>query len=121
MKCPACREAMIILELNDVEIDHCLDCQGIWLDKGELELLLGSEDSVPLSRVSKCSEKVRKCPRCGKKMDKVEFSSGNSTILLDSCPKGCGLWFDNGELQDIARNQDTDHPILKLINEMFRI
>jgi Zn-finger nucleic acid-binding protein len=31
---------MIILELDKVEIDHCLLCGGIWLDEGELELLL---------------------------------------------------------------------------------
>ena len=32
---------MITLELEDVEIDYCTECGGIWLDAGELELLLG--------------------------------------------------------------------------------
>jgi hypothetical protein len=26
MDCPACREPMVVLELRDVEIDHCLSC-----------------------------------------------------------------------------------------------
>ena len=37
MDCPVCKEsAMITLELDDVEIDYCTQCEGIWLDAGEL-------------------------------------------------------------------------------------
>ena len=39
MDCPACKEPLIVLELNEVEIDNCVSCGGIWLDKGELERL----------------------------------------------------------------------------------
>lgn len=42
MNCPVCKNAMIVLELREVEIDYCLVCKGIWLDKGELERLLGN-------------------------------------------------------------------------------
>ena len=35
---------MLTLELTGVEIDHCTDCGGIWLDAGELELLLGDSE-----------------------------------------------------------------------------
>jgi len=41
MDCPVCNNAMITLELDQVEIDHCTECGGIWLDAGELETLLG--------------------------------------------------------------------------------
>ena len=119
MQCPACKEVMIILELNDVEIDHCLDCRGIWLDNGELELLLGNSNKMPLKLAKNFQEASRKCPRCGTKMEKAVFQTKTSEILLDKCPKGCGLWFDEGELQEVARNQDSDHPIIKLINEIF--
>ena len=42
MDCPVCKNLMITLELDEVEIDHCLDCGGIWLDSGELEQLIGN-------------------------------------------------------------------------------
>ena len=43
MLCPVCNdEEMLILEYNDVEIDYCNECSGIWLDEGELELLIGT-------------------------------------------------------------------------------
>ena len=41
MDCPVCKNAMIVLELDEVEVDYCTECEGIWLDAGELELLLG--------------------------------------------------------------------------------
>ena len=44
MKCPVCKDTLIILELNEVEIDYCSSCSGVWLDAGELELLI-DEDS----------------------------------------------------------------------------
>ena len=56
---------MITLELQEVEIDYCTDCGGIWLDAGELELLLGEpEKAAQLLKSfkidSKSSETVRK-------------------------------------------------------------
>jgi Zn-finger nucleic acid-binding protein len=41
MICPSCKNQLIILEFNKVEIDYCPECSGIWLDSGELELLSG--------------------------------------------------------------------------------
>jgi len=46
MDCPVCKNAMITLELQEVEIDYCTDCGGIWLDAGELELLLGEPEKA---------------------------------------------------------------------------
>ena len=39
VKCPLCNVDMKILMVKDVEIDKCPDCEGVWLDKGELEEL----------------------------------------------------------------------------------
>ncbi|MHC4733577.1 MAG: TFIIB-type zinc ribbon-containing protein [Planctomycetota bacterium] len=46
MDCPVCKNAMITLELQEVEIDHCIECGGIWLDSGELEMLLGEQEKT---------------------------------------------------------------------------
>ena len=118
MKCPACKEEMIILELNEVEIDHCCECGGIWLDSGELELLVGGGEAVRLDDAVSCNEELRKCPRCRKKMAKVYFGSRESRILLDACREH-GLWFDKGELHSTAEMIDKDNAVLKLLNEMF--
>ena len=126
MDCPVCKNAMITLELEDVEIDHCTDCGGIWLDTGELELLLDNPkqakkllDSFKIN--SKSAEKPRKCPICLKKMRKIIVSLSTPALLIDKCRKGDGLWFDKGELQNILNTAqlDEDNKIQKLLAGMF--
>jgi len=126
MDCPVCNNAMITLELDQVEIDHCTECGGIWLDAGELETLLGDANKAtqllqsfridPTSR-----EEPRKCPICDKKMNKIVVGTDTPTLLIDKCPKAHGLWFDKGELQDIFERAqlDDDHKIKTLLAEMF--
>ena len=46
MDCPVCHNALITLALAEVEIDHCIECGGIWLDGGELEILIGDKDKA---------------------------------------------------------------------------
>lgn len=117
---------MITLELEDVEIDHCTGCGGIWLDAGELELLLGEPgtargllDSFKVS--SARAERTRKCPICDRKMQKIVVGSSVPSLLVDKCGKGDGLWFDKGELRAMfdGATLDRDNKILKLLTDMF--
>ena len=39
IKCPKCGGTLIERESRGVKIDECDNCGGIWLDKGELELI----------------------------------------------------------------------------------
>jgi Zn-finger nucleic acid-binding protein len=134
MDCPVCRNAMITLELADVEIDHCTNCGGIWLDAGELEQLLGESvlnrvegqekakqllDSFKVDHNS--TEKPRKCPICDKKMRKIIVGESTPILLIDKCRRGDGLWFDKGELNDIVNRAqlDKDNKISKLLADMF--
>ena len=126
MDCPVCKNAMVVLELDEVEIDHCMGCGGIWLDGGELELLLGDSRqkdellaSFQLDKRTK--EKPRKCPICYKKMKKIVVGVSEPKVLIDKCGRGDGLWFDKGELQDVfdKGQLDEDNKIKKLLAEMF--
>jgi Zn-finger nucleic acid-binding protein len=126
MDCPVCDNVMITLELQGVEIDHCLDCGGIWLDAGELELLLNdSQKAAGLLQSFKTNsetiEKPRKCPICLKKMQKILVGSESPALLIDKCKKGDGLWFDKGELDDIVKRAklDEENKIQKLLVDMF--
>ncbi|WGQ10403.1 zf-TFIIB domain-containing protein [Pedobacter gandavensis] len=40
MNCPSCQETLLMTVRNNVEIDYCPKCRGIWLDRGELDKLL---------------------------------------------------------------------------------
>jgi Zn-finger nucleic acid-binding protein len=126
MDCPVCTNAMITLELDEVEIDYCTDCGGIWLDAGELEELLGEPVKATQLLASfktdpNCTEKPRKCPICDKKMRKIVVVESQPTLLIDKCAKGDGLWFDNGELHDIfdRAQLDQNSRIRNLLADMF--
>jgi len=126
MDCPVCKNAMITLELQEVEIDYCTDCGGIWLDAGELKMLLGEPEKAAqllnsFKNEQTSGEKFRKCPICLKKMCKITVGSSKPILLIDKCRKGDGLWFDKGELQDIfdRAKLDKDNKIQKLLADMF--
>ena len=114
---------MIVLELDEVEIDHCAKCGGIWLDSGELEQLFDDvkqADSLVNSFKTRegVKENVHQCPICFKKMEKAAAATD---IIIDRCPKHHGLWFDKNELSIIlSRNFfGTEHKIMRLLSEIF--
>ena len=126
MNCPACKNAMITLELADVEIDHCVGCGGIWLDAGELELLLEAPEKAKRLLASfredaTAIERPRKCPICGKRMAKVIVGPSGPPLRVDQCRRNHGLWFDRGELQVVlSRGQlDEESRIQRLLADMF--
>jgi ribosomal protein L37AE/L43A len=51
MKCPKCGADLVEREMNHVKVDQCTECEGIWLDKGEIELLVHTEEASGVSRV----------------------------------------------------------------------
>jgi Zn-finger nucleic acid-binding protein len=117
---------MITMELQDAEIDYCTGCKGIWLDRGELEMLLGnggkSKELINSFIASPQTNEIqRKCPICDKKMEKITAGEGAAPVLLDRCIKGDGLWFDGGELNTIIQKAKLDegNKIKQVLADMF--
>jgi len=40
MNCPVCNETLLLTNRQEVEIDYCPECRGIWLDRGELDKII---------------------------------------------------------------------------------
>lgn len=40
MKCPIDQTVLEISNRNNIEIDYCPTCRGVWLDRGELDKLI---------------------------------------------------------------------------------
>ncbi len=116
---------MVVLEVEEIEIDHCVACGGVWLDAGELELLLegaSNKDELmaTLSDAVEGKEKHIRCPICSKRLDKVRYGT-NQDIILDKCPKHDGIWFDQGELCQALRLGEymRGRPVYDILNEIF--
>jgi uncharacterized protein len=46
MKCPVCDVDLLMAERQGVEIDYCPKCRGVWLDRGELDILIERSDAL---------------------------------------------------------------------------
>ncbi len=86
--------------LRDVEVDVCPKCQGIFLDKNEIEPLTGSHRLHEiLSKYTGLNSDVQiLCPNCGGLMESED--AGN--VRVDVCLDCFGVWMDAGELERLA-------------------
>ena len=123
-RCPADDFTLRTETYEGVEIDRCPHCGGVWLDAGELEAIESNQDSdfrdVPTSKLDSvsaavgmaqaASEAPRKCVACDSELVKKEYGM-SSQIMIDSCPKGHGIWLDAGELSRLQMfyKKQTDH------------
>jgi uncharacterized protein len=135
MICPACKNDMIVVEYKRIELDYCPKCRGVWFDSGELELMLKSSvaDYAVLGDIrhlpeARTDEKIRKCPICRQGMTKNNIGK-KPPVLIDICPRGDGLFFDGGEvnqlisgLSDNEKNAKAgeDHPAIGFLGEVFK-
>ena len=107
MRCPKCESQFETITYENVEVDRCAGCGGIWFDALEKEDLqqikeAGSIDSGD-KRVGKKHNDMRNinCPKCEVKMlrvaDKTQFH-----IEYEYCPTCFGTFFDAGEFKDLS-------------------
>lgn len=101
---------MIVVEHDHIAIDYCPQCRGVWLDRGELELLV--ERSCPENtdvclddyfhrQAVSVAEAKRRCPICNRHMRKEKIGVAPE-VIIDACAdREDGLWFDGGELHQI--------------------
>jgi len=136
MICPVCKYDMIGVEYQNIELDYCNSCKGVWFDSGELELLLTSQgleeskaffDGILNSQETASREKKRNCPVCGHKMKKTSIGE-QPTILIDVCRDKHGLWFDGGEVTQLIRylagkhtlKDDSREHVISFLGEVFK-
>jgi hypothetical protein len=50
-RCPKCGGHLQVVDFHRIQIDRCPECLGIWLDAGELDLVLGHRDPTFLRKV----------------------------------------------------------------------
>jgi hypothetical protein len=51
MKCPKCGADLASEQFHGITIDRCSECDGIWLDAGEIEQLVVDQEPGLLGRV----------------------------------------------------------------------
>ena len=101
-----CHRCWVPLEKQEVEtfgpnliIDVCPKCNGIWLDKGELNKVLKDRklSNYLTKHIGTKSKSPMVCPRCGMTMD-IEKADD---VEVDVCLYCGGVWLDEGELEQL--------------------
>jgi Zn-finger nucleic acid-binding protein len=102
---------MVAFELQGVEIDRCVACRGTWLDHGELQLIAdlagvaaGALTEALLQAKTRHGGRWR-CPRCRRRLGVVDVGQP-AQLEIDRCPGGCGLWLDDGEIEQFIERFD---------------
>lgn len=126
MRCPRCNSVLIVVEYHDIELDWCPQCEGLWFDSGEMELVAAQMRGAGVVtmpwRKAGTNEKKLKCPECRKTMEK-RLVGDLSPVVADVCPRCNGLWLDHGELEQIVSQRgDASHassPIIEHLRGTF--
>ncbi len=46
MQCPKCGMQLVEIDYRGIKIDRCTECEGLWLDKGELRAITELESTI---------------------------------------------------------------------------
>jgi Zn-finger nucleic acid-binding protein len=107
--CPRCRISLECKSEHDIDIYSCPQCNGLWLDPGEFDVLT-TESTVYREEQLKeeysrppLPEKIEylPCARCGKLMVSKNYAH-ISGLIIEECGRH-GIWLDNGELEKIRQ------------------
>ena len=112
MKCPRCPSGLLKQEkYEEVQIDRCSTCLGVWLDEGELlHIIQKKEVQFTSNQIVETLNKTATvipefeyktkefCPKCSIQMTPMNFQYG-SGVVIDRCPSKHGVWLDQNELE----------------------
>ena len=108
MNCPDCNYPLRQKKIQNVIVDECPKCGGIWFDKDELRQVKDASDSdlnwmdfeiwKHLKKYgAKKSERL--CPHCNRQMALLNYE--NTNVEIDFCIGCQGIWLDKNELKNI--------------------
>ncbi len=46
MRCPKCGMELVEIDYRGIKVDRCTACDGVWLDAGELEMVVQLDKSI---------------------------------------------------------------------------
>jgi Zn-finger nucleic acid-binding protein len=98
MNCPRDATELVTEQMNNIEVDRCPQCHGLWLDHDELDQLEATAASTEEERRATVmygeNPSELKCPVCGKAMTSFDYRA--HAVQLDTCEEH-GWWLDAGE------------------------
>lgn len=114
MECPKCSGALQPVVQDNIEVDRCVQCGGLWFDMLEVDRLRkakGSATAIDTGDAEVGEQKNEQgkieCPRCHTPMIRM-VDMQQHHIWYESCSVCYGKWFDAGEFKDLQQQSVVD-------------
>jgi Zn-finger nucleic acid-binding protein len=129
MQCPKDGNSLQVIDVRGINIDKCHQCDGLWLDHGELKAICDMDLSEieeeleekygnPTVELGEVSGYMR-CPSCGEegRLTRHHVSYFHVPVQVDRCQQCHGMWLDDQELDALL--DDKQQMDQKLSNNRF--
>ena len=109
MECPKCQAQMERVQFEEVEVDRCVRCGGLWFDALEHEGLQGRAGSEAIDSGPRWQSSMHNvqgkvfCPTDGTLMIRM-VNAAQPHMWVESCPVCHGSFFDAGEFTDFKEH-----------------
>lgn len=108
LDCPRCKRVKLAeVDLDDVIIDRCSRCAGLWFDNDEIGNAIGRrpglrslESLIPPNDNSIDSIICPRCPEVSLRRLTLDAVGGERPAVVYRCASCAGTWIDRGELRD---------------------
>ena len=110
-KCPSCKDTVMNKDtLYLQEIERCKDCNGIFLDEGELGAIVRlmklyrsvNLEEPEIETLDDIGRPPYLCPADGSKLTREDYGG----LPVDTCDECRGVWLDDGELVSLKRTEN---------------
>ena len=101
MDCPKCKTELFAFTIDEINLEQCRECEGMWFDKNELREVKDKVDSdlnwldfEIWDNTDKFKAKSKRyiCPKCNEQMEVLDYDHTN--IEIDYCKSCEGIWID---------------------------
>ncbi|MBN1818707.1 MAG: zf-TFIIB domain-containing protein [Sedimentisphaerales bacterium] len=113
MKCPKCNGDMESVQYEDIEVDRCTSCEGIWFDMLEADKLRTMSGSEAIDtgdpKLGREYDDIHNviCPKCQTQMIHM-VDRRKPYIQYEACTVCYGLFFDAGEFRQFKHQTVLD-------------
>lgn len=100
---------MNVVRIEDVVVDRCTACSGLWLDAHERERLLAAGAAAKIdvgdAKLGRQLDQLRSvpCPRCSGRMVSM-VDADHPDVHFEQCAACGGSYLDAGELRELSRS-----------------
>ena len=108
MDCPRCSVELAEIASDEMTIQRCSECGGLWIDSADLNRVLLHANLPALSAVGgyvNPDEIAGMCPACN--VDLVAVEGGEKRSLhYDTCESCGGIWVEGPDVDEVPETLD---------------